>query len=147
MYVCFVLFFSQSWGNCYGLLDLKQAINQSINPGTVWAGGISQAVTPVMLGSLAGTPVTCSHSLGPTIVAAKFDWLQPKEVIPSTSGSGWSKRYSFHFRVGVVQEVFLPLPGRGGPAPTNQQPWEPFPGLLRCLAFRQLCGALWQNGY
>ena len=28
--VCFVLFFSQSWANCYGLLDLKESINQSI---------------------------------------------------------------------------------------------------------------------
>ena len=31
LYVCFVLFFSQSWDNHYGLLDLKQSINQSIN--------------------------------------------------------------------------------------------------------------------
>ena len=33
MYVCFVLFFSQSWDNRYGLLDLKlkQSINLSIN--------------------------------------------------------------------------------------------------------------------
>ena len=30
MYICFVLFFSQSWDNRYGLLDLK-SINQSIN--------------------------------------------------------------------------------------------------------------------
>ena len=31
MYVCFVLFFSQSWDNRYGLLYLKQLSNQSIN--------------------------------------------------------------------------------------------------------------------
>ena len=31
MYVCFVLFFSQSWDNHYRLLDLEQSINQSIN--------------------------------------------------------------------------------------------------------------------
>ena len=30
MYVCFVSFFSQSWDNRLGLLDLKQSINQSI---------------------------------------------------------------------------------------------------------------------
>ena len=29
VYVCFVLFFSQSWDNRYGLLDLKQSINQT----------------------------------------------------------------------------------------------------------------------